>query len=193
MTYAAIATRGAHETRPEADPDAAIRTAQAAVIARMRADLAAARSTIVTTGEVDEGLACHVRQGKFATTVDLGPGMGGSATGPSPGFHARAAICGCVAIAVKMLAAREGFTFQKVSVTVETDFDDGALFGLGERSAAPLETRVSILIQSDEDENAVCGLVDRALAMDPWFLALRDAQRVSRTVETTPAGPMRRT
>ncbi|WP_172330650.1 OsmC family protein [Mangrovicoccus sp. HB161399] len=169
------------------EADARIREAQSRVIARMEADLSAARSTIVTTGEIGEGLACQVQQGRFSAVLDLGPGMGGTAAGPSPGFHARAAICGCVAIQVKMLAAREGLAFDRVLVTVETDFDDAALFGLGDGPAAPLETRVAIAIDSAEDSDRIEALVDRALEMDPWYMALRDRQRVRSTLSVRPA------
>lgn len=62
--------------------DEAIRAAQTAVIDRMRADLDAACSTIVTTGWIGEGLACEVVQGKHRATLDLGRGMG-DAAGPS--------------------------------------------------------------------------------------------------------------
>ena len=126
------------------DRDAQIREAQNAVIARMLSDLSKARSTLLTTGRVGDGLACHVTQGRFEAVLDLGFAMGGECAGPSPGFFARAAIAGCVAMAVKMLAAREGFRFDNVDVTVETDFDDAALFGLGSGQAAPLETRIGI-------------------------------------------------
>lgn len=169
------------------DRDRRVREAQTRVMDRMRADPDAARSTIVTRGEVGNGLACEVRQGKFSATLDLGPGMGGTAAGPSPGFHGRAAICGCVAIGVKMLAAREGLIFRKVQVTVETDFDDAALFGLGASTAAPVETRVAIAIDSDEDDARIRDLTYRALEMDPWFLALRDAQIVRPMISVSAA------
>jgi uncharacterized OsmC-like protein len=169
--------------------DAVIRDAQNAVIDRMQADLDAACSTLVATGRIEDGLTCHVTQGKFNATLDLGPGMGGDAAGPSPGFFARAAIVGCVGMGVKMLAAREGLVFRSVEVTVETDFDDAALMGLSERTAAPFETRVRIGIDTSEDPATVGALVDRALTMDPWYLALRDAQTVHREITLTPAGP----
>jgi uncharacterized OsmC-like protein len=156
--------------------DAQIREAQNTVIARMQSDLAPARSTIRTTGSVGEGLACHVSQGRFDAILDLGKGMGGDCAGPSPGFFARAAIAGCVAIAVKMLAAREGVRFETVDVAVETDFDDAALFGLGDGSAAPLETRVLIDVATTADDAVARDIVARALTMDPWFIALRDPQ-----------------
>jgi uncharacterized OsmC-like protein len=162
----------------DTDTDERIRTAQTGVTARFAADLAKARSTITTTGRVTNGLACDVVQGRFNARLDLAPGMGGDATGPSPGFFARAAIAGCVAIAVKMLAARERVTLEAVDVSVETDFDDAALFGLGSGTASPLETRILIDVTTDAPKDHVRDIVHRALAMDPWFLALRDPQSV---------------
>ncbi|MCA9172144.1 MAG: hypothetical protein KDB23_30970 [Planctomycetales bacterium] len=61
---------------------------------------------------------------------------------------------------------------------METDFDDSALLGLGTATAAPIETRISIAVESDEYETRVREIVDRALTMDPWFLTLRDPQKV---------------
>ncbi len=171
------------------DRDAVIREAQEKVIARMEADREAARTTIVTTGRIAEGLVCTVEQGPFRAVTDLGRGMGGDAAGPSPGFFARAAIAGCVGMGVKMLAAREGVAFDHMTITVETDFDDSAIFGLGDASAAPLVTRVRIDIESDAPAEAVADIVDRALEMDPWFLALRDAQVVEPIVTATKRRP----
>ena len=168
--------------------DQNVRTKQTAVIERMRADLSAAQSTIVATGRIDDGLTCHIRQDKFSVIADMGPRMGGDAAGPSPGFYARAGIVGCVAIGVKMLAAREGLIFRSVEVIVETDFDDAALMGLSPRTAAPLETRIRIVIDSDASPEGVRDLTGRALSTDPWFLALRDAQVVRHTiVQSRPA------
>ncbi len=168
------------------DPDTRIREAQLAVISHMKAAPEKARSTLRTCGEVGEGLSCRINQGKFEAILDLGPGMGGGATGPSPGFFGRAAIAGCIAIAVKMHAAREGLCFSRVDVAVEMDFDDAALFGIGTGSAAPLETRVCIEIATDADRAIVSDLVSRVLEMDPWFLALRDPQKVSSKITAVP-------
>lgn len=163
-----------------------IRVAQTKVIERLSADPQAACTTIALTGRVSDGLACTVEQGKLSAVMDMGPAMGGAALGPSPGFFARAAIAGCVAIGVKMTAAREGLDVSAVDVSVETDFDDLALFGLGSGHAAPTETRISLVLVSSEPEQVLADLTDRVLAFDPWFLALRDTQKVM--VETKVAG-----
>ena len=59
------------------------------------------------------------------------------------------------------------------------DFDDSAMFGIGENTEAPLDTRLLIKIVSDEGQKRLQNLVDRVLEIDPYFLALRDAQSVS--------------
>lgn len=165
------------------DPE--IRSAQTRVIDRLSADPEAAKVTIAMTGRVAEGLACVVQQGKFSAVMDMGPAMGGAALGPSPGFFARAAIAGCLSIAIKMTAAREGLNVRAVDVTVETDFDDLAIFGLGTRNAAPTETRISLALDSPEPEPVLEDLTARVLACDPWFLALRDKQRVVTSIAIT--------
>lgn len=164
--------------------DTAIQIAQKKVIARMLSDPDAATSKITTHGHVGAELTCMVKEGKHTAVTDLGYGMGGQAAGPSPGFYARTAIAGCVAIGVKMAAARDGLSFRSVDVTVETDFDDLAIFGLGQSTAAPVETHIKIRVDTDADHRIVSDLVARVLEMDPWFLALRDAQTVKTELET---------
>lgn len=165
------------------DADNAIQLAQRKVIKRMLSNPSAAMSKIVTQGQVGEGLSCTVREGKFTAVTDLGYGMGGNAAGPSPGFYARTAIAGCVAIGVKMAAARDGISFRKVDVTVTSDFDDLAIFGLGDSTAAPVETQILIRVDTDASRQTVSDLIERVLEMDPWFLALRDPQTVVTQLE----------
>ena len=163
--------------------DLRIQAAQTRAISIMTEQPERAHSTTATTAHVGEGLACHIQQGKFDAVADLGPGMGGDAAGPSPSFYARAAIASCIAIATKMLAATEGKTFHNVDVTVETDFDDGALLGIGTNTAAPLETRIAVTIESDEDTSEVSRILSTALARDPWYLALRHELNVTLSLD----------
>lgn len=135
-----------------------------------------ALSTNVASAVISEGMECTFRQGDHSAVMDMPEIMGGGDAGPTPGFFARAGIAGCVSIGVKQAAILAGITFDKVTVEIETDFDDSAIFGLGSASAAPLETRLTIRIETSAPEPEVSKLVDEALARDPWFLALRDSQ-----------------
>ena len=114
--------------------------------------------------------------------MDMGKGIGGDGTAPTPGFFIRAGLVGCVAIGIKLAATREGIAIDSIDVDVEMDFDDGAMLGVGGNSAAPLETRFTIAVTSAAPWEQVTAMIDRALAIDPFFIALRDAQNVKTRV-----------
>ena len=159
--------------------DIHIRNCQNEVIRRLNESPEKSRVTSVISGRVSEGLQCQVTQGRHQVAMDMSKAMGGEATAPSPGFFAKAGLVGCLAIATKMTAARKGLTFRSVNVEVETDTDALAVFDMGGRNAAPLDTRITISIESDEADDCIEELVDQVLTIDTWFLALRDAQPVS--------------
>lgn len=159
--------------------DAHIRSCQNEVIRRLSENPEKSFATTKISGCVTEGLRCHVAQGRHQVSMDMSKAMGGEATAPSPGFFAKAGLVGCLAIATKMTAARNGFGFRSVHVELETDTDALAIFHKGGGNAAPLDSRITIMIDSDEPDERISDLVDQVLAIDTWFLALRDAQPVS--------------
>ena len=158
--------------------DEHIRDRQIEVISYLLDNPAKSHSTSTISGIVSDGLQCQVTQGPFEVAMDMSKAMGGDATAPSPGFFAKAGLVGCIAIATKMTAAREGLSVRSVHVEVETDTDTLAIFGKGGGNAAPLDTRIKIKIDSDLPDREIDALIDRVLAIDTWFLALRDAQSV---------------
>jgi uncharacterized OsmC-like protein len=167
------------------DRNAEIRAAQERIIAVYRKKPSAAFSSVQASGHIGEGLTCTFRQGDREAVMDMSRVVGGDEKGPTPGFFIRAGLAGCVAIGIKLTATREGIAIDAVDVDVEMDFDDGAMFGVGSNSAAPLATRLTITLQSAAPWDDVTAMVDRALAADPYFIALRDAQNV--TAQVVPA------
>ena len=111
--------------------------------------------------------------------MDLPEVMGGTNKGPTPGFHARAAVSGCIAIGIKMEAVNQGISIESIHVGIEMDFDDSAALGMGSNSAAPLATRLVIEVTKDHEESDIQALVAQVLEKDTFFLALRDAQAVT--------------
>lgn len=157
-----------------------IRAAQDRVAEAFRRKPGVAFSTLRGSAQVAaNGLLCHYRQDGREAAMDMGTVLGGAGVAPTPGFYFRAAIAGCAAIGIKMTAAREGMEIEAVTVDIEMDFDDSALLGMGTNPAAPLATRLAIALRSREDADRLEAMVDRALAADPFFLALRDAQQVT--------------
>ncbi len=164
------------------DRDDAIRSAQERAISIFQRKQSAALSSAKVSGRLDEGLRCTVSSDELDVRMDMPKALGGDGSAPSPGFFVRAGLIGCVAIGIKMTAAREGIPLESVDVDVEMDFDDGAMFGLGDNTAAPLETRLTITLKSPAPRAAVEEMARRALAADTYYLALRDAQRVNFTL-----------
>ena len=164
----------------DSEPDSAadIRARQTRMIKVFESRPDAAFSTSTARASLGAGLRCEFTQGDETAVMDMPEIMGGTNTGPTPGFYARAGIAGCLGIGIRMTAIAEGLDLAAIDIAIETDFDDGAMFGLGPNSAAPLETRLTITLTSDEPENALRALVVTAMERDPWFLALRDAQTV---------------
>ena len=164
------------------DRDDDIRSAQERALSIFEQKPSAALSSAKTCGRLDEGLHCTVSSGQLDVRMDMPKALGGDGSAPTPGFFVRAGLIGCVAIGIKMTVAREGLPLEPVDVDVEMDFDDGAMFGLGDNTAAPLETRLTITLKSPAPWAAVEEMARRALAADTYYLAFRDAQRVNFTL-----------
>ena len=156
-----------------------IRTAQSKVREAYATRSVSALSTSHASAEVGDGLKCVFKQGTETAVMDLPKVMGGTNKGPTPGFHARAAVSGCVAIGIKMEAANQGISIDSIHVGIEMDFDDSAALGMGSNSAAPLATRLEIKVTTDHKESDIQALVAQVLEKDTFFLALRDAQPVT--------------
>jgi uncharacterized OsmC-like protein len=143
-----------------------------------------ARVTNRGTATVEDGLVCAFSDGTQAIDIDMPEAIGGTATAPSPGYFGRAAICSCIAIGIKMTAARAGLALNRISVSIEQDFDNRGVLGIPETSAVPSDTRITIAISSSASAQMVEDLVDRALRIDPWYLSFLHAQPVQITHET---------
>ncbi len=131
------------------------------------------------TAKVTDGLSCIFEQDGHRLSIDMPVAIGGCDTAPAPGYFGRAAICSCLAIGIKMTAARENLQLDSVCVGIEQDWDNRGVLAMEGASPVPSETRIAINIATAEGEKNVGALVARALEKDPWFLALRDAQPVT--------------
>ena len=78
---------------------------------------------------------------------DMPPPMGGTGSGPNPGWLLRAALASCNATVIAMRAAKLGLKLKTLEVTVESDSDNRGLLGLDENVSAgllSLRTKVKI-------------------------------------------------
>jgi uncharacterized OsmC-like protein len=86
-----------------------------------------------------DGLRCEVHgPNAEIVTTDMPPAMGGSASGPNPGWLLRAALASCNATAIAMRAAKLGISLTQLEVTVESESDNRGLLGLDDEVSAGL-------------------------------------------------------
>ena len=103
---------------------------------------------IPATARLTEGLRCELT-GPYneRLVTDMAPAMGGSATGPNPGWLLRGAIASCTATVIAMRAAQLGVALSNLEVIVETDSDLRGILGLDENVSAghgPVRMKVTI-------------------------------------------------
>ncbi|HVY87472.1 MAG TPA: OsmC family protein [Hyphomonadaceae bacterium] len=141
---------------------------------------------------VEDGLACRVTEKNHDLVADLPRSMGGSDAGPSPSVLLRAALSSCIAMGVKMWAARKGVAIQRVEVNVQTDVDARGQFGVADAIAAGFEdVRVSIRLQSDADAKALQEIVDTSLRYSPLMDAFKRSHTIATNVEFNPPAEVR--
>jgi len=133
---------------------------------------------------VGEGLACRIVEKNHTLTADLPKSMGGEDTGPSPSVLVRAALSSCLAMGVKIWAARKGVSIQSVEVSVETDVDARGQFGVADAIVAGFDgVRASIRIQSSADATVLQEIVDTSLRYSPLVDAFKRSHSIATNVE----------
>ena len=128
-----------------------IRTALEQATTYLRAHPAEARYTdTAASATLVDGLAIRVRgpAGEEITT-DMSPSVGGSGTGPSPGWLLRAAAASCVATLTAMRAAMVSVELDELEVIVDSESDDRGILGIDESvPAGPLSGRIEVRIRA---------------------------------------------
>jgi uncharacterized OsmC-like protein len=79
--------------------------------------------------------------------TDMAPAVGGTASGPNPGWLMRGAMASCTATVIAMRAAKLGIDLENLEVTAETDSDLRGILGLDESVTAghgPVRIKVKI-------------------------------------------------
>ena len=141
---------------------------------------AAGRGTAVTRVRMRDGLVCECEDGRWNLVVDMAPKSGGSGAGPDPGVFGRAALGSCMAISYGMWAAWRGIPLKRLEVEVQADYDVGATYGVGDRTADYVQIRCIVTVESEAPEADVLRMLDEADAHCPYLEIFRRPQDVRR-------------
>lgn len=139
------------------------------------------------TARVAEGLQCELRgpHGERILT-DMPPAMGGTASGPNPGWLLRGALASCTATVIAMRAACLGVVLNHLEVTVESNSDNRGILGMDEKVSAGLATlRTVVRIGAPGTSDEVLReIVNWADAHSPVGCTLRSSPAYSVDIET---------
>jgi len=164
-----------------------IRAAIENVSAAISADPAKARSkNAPATARLTAGLQCEV-SGPYNERLitDMPPAMGGTASGPNPGWLLRGALASCTVTVIAMRAAKLGITLSNLEITVESDSDNRGMLGLDESVSAGLAAvrmKVKISAPSASPET-LREIVEWADAHFPVGCTMRQAPGCSLDIE----------
>jgi uncharacterized OsmC-like protein len=141
------------------------------------------RGTGHSTVTVKDGLTCEVVEGPWRFVVDMPTSVGGAEAGPTPGVYGRGALGSCLAIGYMMRAARLGIPIEALTVDVEADYDDGALFGTTD-DVPPgyTQVRYTVTVESSAPEVDIVRMLDEADALSPYLDVFRRAQQCVRRI-----------
>jgi uncharacterized OsmC-like protein len=156
--------------------DATIRDAIERLGAAISGDPGKARArNAPASARLTEDLKCEVtgpHGERFVT--DMPPAMGGTATGPGPGWLLRGALASCTATVVAMRAAKLGVTLQMLEVAVESESDNRGLLGLDDSISAGLGAlRTRVKIRGNAESHILRGIVLWAEAHSPVGCTVR--------------------
>ena len=159
-----------------------IATAFERVADLFRNDPERARTTATSRVRIDDKLTCRIEEGPWSLVADMSPKAGGGGEGPTPGVLGRAAFGSCIAVGFVMEAARAGVPINTVEVEVQTDLDDGALFGVSDAHPGYLEVRYELTVESPASVEELQRVADAADARSPYYDVFRRAQTIHRSL-----------
>ena len=166
-----------------ADIEAAI----AKLSATISADPVKARGkNMPATARLLDGLRCELT-GPYneRLVTDMAPALGGTASGPNPGWLLRGALASCTATVIAMRAAKLGVALHSLEVTAESDSDLRGILGLDERISAghgPVRIKVRISAPGVAPD-ALRELVEWADRHSPVNCTLRQTPECSLEIE----------
>ena len=117
--------------------------------------------------------------------TDMAKGVGGEASGPSPGWALRAALASCTGTVIALRAAKLGFVLEKLDVSVDSDGDLRGMLGSDDTVSAGLtDLRMRVAIRAQNAARAELEeLVRWADAHSPVACTLRQALPIALVVE----------
>ena len=141
---------------------AALRTLQAPIKDKYRAEPEAAVVTLRAQGTLDDGISCKVETGRALAVAGLHPATGGSGAELCSGDMLLEALVACAGVTMKAVATALAIPLRSGTVKAEGDLDFRGTLGVDK--AAPVGFR-AIRLSFEVDTDAPPEQVDQLLKL----------------------------
>jgi uncharacterized OsmC-like protein len=145
------------------------------------------QGTAVTRVSMDQGLTCHIEDGRWNLTAGMSEKSGGAGAGPDPGVLGRAALGSCLAAGYVMWAAKARIPLNGVQVEIQANYDVRGEYGLGDIDPSYAQIRYVVTVESDAPEADVLRVLDKAESHSPYLAVFRNPQDVRREIHVRSA------
>jgi uncharacterized OsmC-like protein len=127
-----------------------LRTIQAPLKDRYRADPGAALVTLKAEGRLGEGVSCSLSTGKALVEAGLHPATGGSGTQACSGDMLLEALVACAGVTLSAVATSLGIEVRDGSLRAEGDLDFRGTLGVSKEAPVGFKAiRLEIAIETD--------------------------------------------
>lgn len=145
---------------------------RAAALVEKRPDIG--QRDYANSASVKNGLHCSIVEKDWKLSADVPQSMGGGNLAPSPSTLFRASVSSCVALGVKMWAARMDVAIDKIDVKFTTHVDARGQFGVSDEVAPGFESAsLDIHLTTDAAPEDISHVVEISLRYSAMMDAIR--------------------
>jgi uncharacterized OsmC-like protein len=137
-----------------------LRTLQAPLKQRYRAEPGAALVTLAATGTLGEGVSCSVQTGRAIAQAGLHPASGGDGSLLCSGDMLLEALVACAGVTLRAVATSLGISVTSGSVSADGDLDFRGTLGVDREAPVGFSAvRLSFDLETDANEEQLATLL----------------------------------
>jgi len=157
-----------------------LRSIQAPIKERYKADPNAALITLKAQGRIGEGITCKVETGKAVVNAGLHPATGGNGLEACSGDMLLEALAACAGVTLGAVATSIGVTIREGTVLAEGDLDFRGTLGVSKEAPIGFQSiRLFFDLQTDASDDQLATLIRLTERYCVVYQTLRSSPEIS--------------
>jgi uncharacterized OsmC-like protein len=157
-----------------------LRSIQAPIKERYKADPNAALVTLKAQGRIGEGITCKVETGKAVVNAGLHPATGGNGLEACSGDMLLEALAACAGVTLGAVATSIGVTIREGTVLAEGDLDFRGTLGVSKEAPIGFQSiRLFFDLQTDASDDQLATLIRLTERYCVVYQTLRSSPEIS--------------